>query len=381
MSTVLSIVVDYVAHANPEYNVHLGAFYTRMRRLRVDPACTTDPLAPVDDPELRLPNRGSLAIMIATNALLQFVFFVTVSSAALYAVYLGGSALFSGLTIGIPIVFSGLALIPLTRYDGGRYSLPLKVAHLSVFLGSILHAGAYRAHFLYLILMGRIVSGLGFIGFVYTKCYCSDPRIIGIWRRTTFASWIVLGQAFGFSVGPFVGGLLYKTSAPPAPTEVSVEQYGIWQLNRQQWGVVISMFWSSVSCFILSGWESNIPTFMAAALSYTPFGAGKFIALGGIATLPFCSRVCATPRVSRTAPPSLRPGSSGSRDSCCWRRIALFSARSTSAGYSSRSGSTSRALARSYSNYFGRVTGAILGGAEVQMGMKNYVAVQIVAWV
>jgi hypothetical protein len=24
------------------------------------------------------------------------------------------------------------------------------------------------------------------------------------------ASWLVLGQAFGFSLGPFVGGLLYK---------------------------------------------------------------------------------------------------------------------------------------------------------------------------
>lgn len=86
---------------------------------------------------------------------------------------------------------------------------------------------AYRAHFLYLILVGRIVSGFGFSGFMYAKRYCSgngyslatvctvlnrraDPRIIGIRRRTTLASWLVLGQGFGFSVGPFVGGLLYK---------------------------------------------------------------------------------------------------------------------------------------------------------------------------
>jgi hypothetical protein len=37
-----------------------------------------------------------------------------------------------------------------------------------------------------------------------------DPRIIGIRRRTTLGSWLVLGQVFGFSIGPFVGGLLYK---------------------------------------------------------------------------------------------------------------------------------------------------------------------------
>jgi hypothetical protein len=55
----------------------------------------------------------------------------------------------------------------------GRYSLPLKVAYISIILGNILHAVAYKANFLYLILMGRIVSGLGFTGFLYSKRYCS----------------------------------------------------------------------------------------------------------------------------------------------------------------------------------------------------------------
>ncbi|KAJ7312260.1 hypothetical protein DFH08DRAFT_1044755 [Mycena albidolilacea] len=205
--------------------------------------------------------------MIATNALLEFAFFVTISSAALYAEYLGGSALFSGLTIGIPTVFSGLALIPLTRYDG-------------------------------------------------------DPRIIGIHRRTTLASWLVLGQAFGFSVfngytSPYVvyNGFLYDcepvsqilfedlpkphrifssnsvelgaasalASAPPVAAEVPVEQYGIWQLSGQQWGVIISMCWSSMSCFfVLSRWDFNISIFTPAAFNHTPYAAGNFIALGGI---------------------------------------------------------------------------------------------------
>jgi len=397
-------------------------------------------------------------MMIATNALLQFSFFVTVSSAALYAEYLGGSALFSGLTIGIPTVFSGLALIPLTKYDGGRYSLPLKVAYLSLILGNILHAVAYRAHFLYLILMGRIVSGFGFTGFMYTKRYCSDPRIIGIRRRTTLASWLVLGQAFGFSVGPFVGGLLYKVgfsnqvfngytspgwvtslvtlfftiaslylfedlpkphrffssnsvelgaSSAAAPTsavpaEVPVEQYGIWQLNRQQWGVIISMCWSSMSCFfILGSWESNIPIFTAAAFNYTPYAAGNFIALGGIATLPFLlASVRYSPRFQDRT--TLATGSVIGLTGLvlalvllatdrvvfgsfyvCWVLVALgFNLASTCtlsllSKQLPNEWNARTSVAIQYSNYCGRVTGAILGGAGVQMGMKNYIAVQI----
>ncbi|KAJ6525126.1 major facilitator superfamily domain-containing protein [Mycena capillaripes] len=480
MATVLSTVADYVAHGESGVKrpsrslLHPNAPTFSGSSLSAQPAQTvvineaqgefelqravTDPLAPVDDPELRLPNWGSLAIMIAMNALLEFAFYVTVSSAALYAEYLGGSALFSGLTIGIPTVFSGLALIPLTRYDGGRYSLPLKVAYISIFFGSILHAVAYRAHFLYFILMGRIVSGLGFTGFMYAKRFCSDPRIIGIRRRTTLASWLVLGQAFGFTVGPFVGGLLYKIgfsnqvfngytgpgwvtsfitvlfsiassylfqdlpkphrffssnsvelgaglaldAAPPVPAEVPIEEYGIWQLSRQQWGVIISMCWSSMSCFfVLAAWDSNIPIFTATAFNYTPYAAGNFIALGGIATLPFLlASVRYSPRFQDRT--TLATGSVIGLTGLvlalillatdrvffgsfyvCWILVALgFNLASTCTlsllskqlpnAWNSRT-----SVVIQYSNFCGRVAGSLLGGAGVQMGMKNYVAVQI----
>lgn len=76
-------------------------------------------------------------------------------------------------------------------------------------LGNVLYGLAYRANWLYLILMGRMVTGFGFTLWMYIKRYCSDPRIVGIRRRTTLAGWQVLGQGIGFSLGPFVGGLLY----------------------------------------------------------------------------------------------------------------------------------------------------------------------------
>ena len=75
-------------------------------------------------------------------------------------------------------------------------------------LGHILYGLAYKANFLYLILISRIVSGLGFTFWMYAKRYCSDGRIVGVRRRTTLAGWLVVGQATGFSLGPFLGGVL-----------------------------------------------------------------------------------------------------------------------------------------------------------------------------
>lgn len=74
----------------------------------------------------------------------------------------------------------------------------------------ILYALAYPTNFLYLILIGRTVTGLAFPSFMYNKKYCSDARIVGIRRRTTLASVLVVTQGIGLSLGPFLGGLLYK---------------------------------------------------------------------------------------------------------------------------------------------------------------------------
>jgi hypothetical protein len=99
----------------------------------------------------------------------QVSFFIVVSSSSAYAEHLGGNATFSGVVIGIPTVFAGLALIPMMRYDGGGYRRPLHGICASAILGHVIYALAYRANFLYLILLGRMVNGLAFTGFMYTK--------------------------------------------------------------------------------------------------------------------------------------------------------------------------------------------------------------------
>jgi MFS family permease len=90
--------------------------------------------------------------------------------------------------------------------------MPLHVCCGASILGHVLYALAYTADWLYLVLIGRMVSGVAFTMFMYGKRYCSDGRFVGIRRRTTLASWLVIGQGFGMSAGPFLGGLFYKIS-------------------------------------------------------------------------------------------------------------------------------------------------------------------------
>ncbi|OAX33008.1 MFS general substrate transporter [Rhizopogon vinicolor AM-OR11-026] len=160
--------------------------------------------------DFKLPDAASLTIILATNLLHQLSYFIVVSSSNEYGEYLGGTATFSGIVIGIPAVFAGLALIPLTRYDKGMYKMPLHVSCCFAILGNISYALAYRVNFLYLILIGRCLNGVAFSMFMYCKRYCTDPRIVGIRRRTTLASWLVICQGVGMSLGPFLGGLLYN---------------------------------------------------------------------------------------------------------------------------------------------------------------------------
>ncbi|KAL1749293.1 major facilitator superfamily domain-containing protein [Schizophyllum fasciatum] len=405
--------------------------------------------------EFRLPDLWSLAVVTGGNAMFQLAFFIIVSSASSYAEFLGGTAVFSGLVIGIPPAVSALILVPLTRRDGGKYSMPFFLSYGASVIGCMLYALAYRANFLYLILIGRIVSGVGFVSFMYCKRYITDPRIVGIRRRTTLGSYLVLGQGIGFSLGPFLGGLLYKfvgfrdglegfrsarandvwngytapgwvtagawvafavfayfkfTDVKDAPAAVALHHPARppphsppkFKLGLRQWGVLITMMYWSMTCFLVLGaWESNIPIFTAAALGYSPYAAGNFIALGGVATVPF---LLLNTRFSRRVQDRtiLAAGSAlglagvllalgllaAGRVSfgaylACWFLVALgfnLASTCTVALLSKQfppewNGRLSMAI--QYSNYTGRVSGALLGGAGVSMGMKNFMGVQL----
>ncbi|KAG5641812.1 hypothetical protein DXG03_004154 [Asterophora parasitica] len=408
----------------------------------------------VNDPELKLPERASLVIMIVANVLLQLSFFIIVSSSNEYALHLGGTSTFSGIVIAAK----------------GGYKLPLHISCGAAVLGHILYALAYRFNYLYLILIGRIVSGISFTLWMYCKRYCSDPRLVGVRRRTTLAAWLVIGQGLGFSLGPFAGGLFYKVGfrgevwngftapawvmagiwaifwvtvgkwyqdVPPEeeeeammaaptiaansdnialqhiPTTPSVPGPVSYALTTPQVRILLCMCWFALtSFFILGAWEANLPVFGASPLPpfhWTPFGAGNFIALGGIVTFPFLIVNLLLARRGRTQDRSilafgltigiaalvvflglLSAGAGASKKALsygavfvCWSAVALGFNLATTVTLSTVSKhlparwNGRASLAVQYANYTGRVAGAIWGGSGVKVGMRGYVGLQI----
>lgn len=372
----------------------------------------------------------------------------------------------------------------------GNYKFPLHVSCVSCILGMILYATAYKARWLYLILIGRCVVGGGFSMFMYAKRYCTDPRIVGMRRRTTLASWLVIGQGIGISLGPFAGGLLYKIGFPndvfngytspgwvmaivwcifwaamtywfedppaavqasndapeaiemtnnlipasdiissetsastaiasssrhinplPAPTQTSSSLAHsnsmlviFRRMTLSQWGVTACMCWFAMTCFfVLGAWESNLPVFGAdfEKFHWTPFSAGNFLALGGVTAFPFLVlNLFVARRIQDRKILAFGTGLGGvalfiflsllktnklsyGTAFVCWWAVALGFNVASTVTFSLLSKQLPPAwnswssMAIQYSNYAGRVTGAVWGGSGVLVGMSNYVGLEI----
>ncbi|KAF8991306.1 major facilitator superfamily domain-containing protein [Cyathus striatus] len=424
-------------------------------------AFTAETISPIDivddeNSESRLPSIKSLAVVIAGNALFQLSFFIAVPSASLYVEYLGGTPTFSGLVLGIPTAISGIALLVVKRFDGGQYRRPFVITYISAIVGNAVYALAYTFNFLYLLLIARMILGISFTSFMFSRKYCTDPRLVGIRRRTTLASWYVLGPAFGFSVGTWVGGMLYKIgsgntgffngyTAPgwvmagvwlaflvvsgrffedvpkvssgtrarrPAIGEIEMNSLAVnvanepapsfFALTLQQKCLLLCMCYSgSTFFFVLSSWESNIPIFTAARLGYSPYQAGNFIAMSGAATFLFLflnvryayrfqDRVILATGTSLgllglfvllaiLITDTVHFGSLF----VAWFLVALgFNLASTCtlsllSKQMPGNWNAKASMAIQYSNYAGRLTGAVMGGAGVKIGMEKYAAIQI----
>jgi hypothetical protein len=335
--------------------------------------------------------------------------------------------------------------------------------------------------------------GVSFAQLLYAKRYCSDPRIVGVRRRTTLAGWLVVGQSTGFTVGPFVGGLLYKvgfanavfngytspgwvmaavwllfwlvvailfedvprrcddsirlsrTAAPesrasppssssdrrsssssPSPEQVVAPSSSATveatpstpntaevfedldapaSVSFQQWAVIATMCWFAMTCFfVLGAWEANIPIFSAHAFGASPFIAGNLIALGGVCTFPFMfANVVLARRVQDryilaagsalgllglifgvTVVAIATPGHATFGNLfAAWFFVALgFNLASTVtlsllSKQMPHSWNRKISLFIQYSNYAGRVLGAIWGGAGVDVGMTRYIGLEL----
>ncbi|KAN0064340.1 hypothetical protein ACQY0O_002535 [Thecaphora frezii] len=157
-----------------------------------------------------LPPLASGLIVLAMNFLLNITFFIIVPTSASYANDLGASTWFSGLTIGISTVVAGAFLIPFSRCYTHAYRFPFLFSSVCFVVGEVIYALAGRAQTAWLMFVGRIVLGAGFVSWMFVKRYMTDPAVVGTARRTMMSACLVTTQAGGMAIGPFVGGLLSK---------------------------------------------------------------------------------------------------------------------------------------------------------------------------
>ena len=193
-------------------------------------------------------------------------------------------------------------------------------------------------------------------------------------------------------------------AAPRAPAPAPHHRL---TMTRYQKGVCATMCWFAMTTFfILGAWEANLPIYTASddpsnPFNFSPYAAGNLIALGGICTMPFliCNLAFARRVQDRH---TLAMGTSvgvaglllaigiiqGRRVTFgtlwfAWFLIALgFNVASTvtlSLMSKQLPGEWNNriSLMIQYSNYTGRVTGAVFGGAGVEVGMIKYIGVQL----
>lgn len=224
-------------------------------------------------------------------------------------------------------------------------------------------------------------------------------------------------------------GTSFRHHANPSPTTVPLRSPSPPsdlpndKLGFSQWASVICIcWWAATSFFVLGAWEANIPVFGAANpyLDFTPFAAGNFLAIGALACFPFfIVNVYLVRRIQDRFTLMFGAGlggtalivfmilvsldktaSGGSRNLIssqigvgsapaffmCWFAVALgFNVVSTvtMSLLSKQLPPTPRwngisSVFVQYSNFLGRVTGAVWGGAGVSVGMSNYVGLVLV---
>ncbi|KAG0190797.1 hypothetical protein DFQ28_001521 [Apophysomyces sp. BC1034] len=273
----------------------------------------------------KLPPKISLFLILLANFLFNISFYIIIPTVTHYANSLGADNVFSGLVIGGNTLTSIVSIfflnqIPLLR---NRYIATLHLACASFLVGNILYALAARAQFLYLIFIGRLVNGLGFTGWFFVKRYCTDPRIVGVRKRTMCCSLLVVSQSLGMVIGPLIGGQLarvgdlgvimnmntiagwvmaciwlaywiavvifFKDIPKSASADKPAKRSIFKMFQKGSYGmlaITIAMSFIAFSVFFeLGAWEANIPIFTAKEFGWNEWDSGNFIGLIGIGSI------------------------------------------------------------------------------------------------
>ncbi|URD82293.1 SPX domain-containing membrane protein [Musa troglodytarum] len=145
-------------------------------------------------------------ILNLTNTFLYMVnTYIIVPTADDYALSLGAAATVCGVIIGSMAVAQVFSSVYFSAWSNKSYFRPLVFSSIMLFLGNILYALAYDFKSIVILLIGRLLCGLGSARAVNRR-YISDCVPLKI--RMQASAGFVSASALGMACGPALAGLL-----------------------------------------------------------------------------------------------------------------------------------------------------------------------------
>ncbi|BAS80283.1 sPX domain-containing membrane protein Os02g45520 isoform X2 [Oryza sativa Japonica Group] len=147
----------------------------------------------------------SLLLNLANTFLYMVNTYIIVPTADDYSVSLGAAATVCGVIIGSMAVAQVFSSVYFSAWSNKSYFRPLVFSSIMLFLGNLLYALAYDVNSLTVLIVGRLLCGLGSARAVNRR-YISD--CVPLKTRLQASAGFVSASALGMACGPALAGLL-----------------------------------------------------------------------------------------------------------------------------------------------------------------------------
>ncbi|CAL9183878.1 unnamed protein product, partial [Musa hybrid cultivar] len=203
-STTLTDPVIHLIHASVHKLTHSTNFlqYLGQHALIVQEDASSSEEDQVDDKRY---NFTSLLLNLANTYLYMVNTYIIVPTADHYSMHLGAAATVCGVIIGSMAVAQVFSSVYFSAWSNRSYFKPLVFSSIVLFLGNTLYALAYDLDSLTILLIGRLLCGMGSVRAVNRR-YISDCVPLKI--RMQASAGFVSASALGMACGPALAGLL-----------------------------------------------------------------------------------------------------------------------------------------------------------------------------
>ncbi|GMH22728.1 hypothetical protein Nepgr_024571 [Nepenthes gracilis] len=147
----------------------------------------------------------SLLLNLASTFLYMVNTYIIVPTADDYSQSLGAAATVCGVVIGAMAIAQIFSSVYFSAWSNRSYFRPLIFSSILLFVGNILYALAYDFNSIWVLIIGRLLCGLGSARAVNRR-YISD--IVPLSIRMQASTGFVSASALGMACGPAVAGLL-----------------------------------------------------------------------------------------------------------------------------------------------------------------------------